>query len=99
MANSYYTKESLNNFLDWENNILKANNLRKYGANALLTSNMGLVMNGFTTPCNKCGHVVKAEFGDFSKPLDEKFVECPMGCGTGEDGHGVWASAINMILN
>lgn len=95
MANSEYTPEALEAFKDWLDNIEAATKLRQQFPPTILTHMGGNCCRGYVDVCRDCGTKLTVEFGDYSKPLDEKFVHCVID----EDGHGVWASAINMILN
>lgn len=94
---SIYDDNDVNNFLDWENSIKAAQKLRSMYPNVLLTTRMNYSEHGYTCRCPQCKSLIRAEFGDFSQPLAEKFVKCPNH--PDEQGHGVWASAVNIVLN
>jgi hypothetical protein len=98
MHNSkYYTDKDIENYTAWEHEVVGSNKLRKkYGVVAFYQS-MKHVEDSVSAPCPVCKTKLVTTFGDYSKPLDNKLVECPMGdCG---DGHGWWMSAINVVLN
>lgn len=95
MANKNYTPESLKAFNDWSENIEASTKLRQTFPSVILTHKGSWVTNGYNIPCKECGTILKASFGDYSKPLDEKFVPCLID----KEGHGHWASVINVFEN
>ena len=92
-----YTVAEVANFKEWIADIECAQKLRKLYAPQMLYKRGGREDAGYYTNCQWCNERVKVPFGDYLKPLDEKFVACHNG--NGVDGHGVWGSAINLILN
>jgi Fe-S oxidoreductase len=93
----YYTDKDIDNYKEWEHEILGSNKLRKKYGVVLFTQCMKTVEDGVSAPCPICKTKLKTKFGDYSKPLDAKLVECPIGdC---KDGHGWWMSAINVVIN
>jgi len=91
-----YTEEMMKRLLGWEQEILAGNRFRAELPPVMLKLNAENRDGGYNIRC-RCGEVIRAEFGDFSKPLDNKVFKCPGS--TDDDQHGVLASAINLILN
>lgn len=96
MAEEYYGPDAKRNLMDWEENIIAARKLREEFPPQILSYTAEAVHNGFFDYCSSCGFKIYVPFGDYSKPLEEKYVPCP---NSNKAGHGVWASAINMVLN
>ena len=92
----YWTKDELSGWKIWEDNIKAAKTLRKTHKPIMLSQRMGRRETGYDTICNGCGSPIKVKFGKLSEPLEEKFVPCP---NSDDVGHGIWASAIKLILN
>ena len=77
--------------------IERAGQLRKFYPSQMLYYKNDYLETTLTQKCRACYRPLKAKFGDYSKPLDEKWVPCPDG--KPEDRHGYWASVINVNLN
>jgi hypothetical protein len=92
-----YSIAEVANFREWMRDIECARTLRKVYKPQMLLKRGGREEAGYYTDCQLCGERIKVAFGDYLKPLDEKFIVCPNS--NGHDGHGVWGSAINLILN
>jgi hypothetical protein len=96
MANDFYDKDSLASYLMWENQINDSKQLRRRFPPVILTHKGGMHCKGYYDYCDACGTKVFAGFGDFSQPIAERFIPCPI---SNAPGHGVWASAINFMCN
>jgi hypothetical protein len=95
MANSNYTPKELKSLQDWVRNIEEATELRQMFPPQIIVHKTDWVGTGYVAKCLACGSRINVDFGDFSKPLDEKFVPCIID----DKGHGHWGSAINICLN
>ena len=91
-----YSKEGIGHWLEWEKCIKQGKILREVYKPLMLFKTATKEEAGFYSNCSACDERLKADFGDYGKPLDEKFIECPNSKGT---GHGIWASVLNIILN
>ena len=96
MANTYYDETSLRNLRTWEKSIKEAAELRSIYGLRMLRHKGGDVVIGYYDTCKECGERLYAPFGNYGRPLDEKFIHCTK---SEEDGHGLWASVINLVLN
>lgn len=95
MANKDYSLEELQALQDWVANVIAGNKLRGVFPPQIMVHKGSYMNTGFSSACPRCGEILDADFGDYSRPLDEK----PIKCSTDEDGHGYWASVINMCIN
>jgi hypothetical protein len=92
-----YSKEMMALLLDLEKEIVAGNKLREALPPVMFSLKSTYLDSGVDIKCGKCGNVIHALFGDYSKPLANKYFRCP-GSAKGEE-HGIFASAINLILN
>jgi hypothetical protein len=92
-----YSKGMMDMLIDLEKEVIAGNKLRKILPPQILKLNSLNVDNGYQVKCNRCGGIINALFGDYTKPLANKYFKCP-GSAKGEE-HGIFASAINLILN
>ena len=93
----YYGPDDIENYKDWEEEITIGNSLRKKYGVIQMHMSMSHIEDKINIPCPKCGSKMVIEFGDYGKPLAQKSVECSKG--EIDEGHGWWASVINLILN
>jgi hypothetical protein len=97
MGKSIYNKQDIENYKCWERDIVERNSLREVFPTQIMVHKIGLQQNKLKSSCIECKAPLEVEFGDYSKPLDEKMVLC--GKGAPEDGHGWWASVVNIVIN
>lgn len=81
----------------WVDDILASSFLRKKYGTTIMHHTNTYSENTIISKCVKCRSDIKYKFGDFSKPLDQKFLSCPNG-GL-DESHGFWASVINFMMN
>lgn len=92
-----YNKEELAALKRWIHNVQETENYRKYFKPTILNRNMSNTVYGYTDKCRICGTPINVKFGDYSQPLSERLIKCPNG--STDDGHGLWASVIQLNEN
>jgi len=92
-----YSEGLKNSFRELMENMELAKKLRGFYPPQMLLYKNDHLETAVSQRCKACGEILKAKFGDYSKPLAEKWIPCPNG--TPEDKHGYWASAIHINLN
>lgn len=97
MKTKYYDAEDIENYKAWETEVELGKKLReKYGI-IIMRHTASYVENTFSLDCPNCKTRIKGTFGRYDKPLTQGKVECPNGAL--DEGHGWWASVLNLILN
>jgi len=94
---SYWDPEFIADVKLWESDIRVGNYLRKRYPPIILSHRSADYDALFEVPCPACKYVLKGRQNNYGMPLSEGVIECPIGEAT--DGHGWWASIINVMDN
>lgn len=94
---SLYDKVDKENFKYWHDDVLQSIELRKRFPVIILTHDNHVAEEGFDVECPQCDAILRAQFGKYDRPIDNKAIFCTNG--PPEDGHGFWATVVNLILN
>lgn len=92
-----YSDEMIESFRVVMRDIELAKSLRRFYPPQMLFYRNSYLETSLPHKCHACNKVLKAKFGDYSKPLAEQWMPCPNG--KPEEKHGYWASVVNINLN